>query len=170
VPADNAAMDFSTLPKWQPRDGQGSNTRLPQGSQGISPPLTRTIRDLALLVAFVVMLYVLRQMTAALERPRLRASPLAFKVVEERYNKVHLLASREEVEELLGPPTQRHAAGPDLQEAELAAQYSSRHVEMPVDRFWHKWVDTNDEARWVAVLYAGQDTEYKVCWILKNGF
>jgi hypothetical protein len=129
------------------------------------------LRDLVLLVALAVMLYGLRQMTGAIpQRQAPPRPPLPFEVVMKRYRDVRLGDSREQVEEVIGPPTERHAGGPELDEAGADAEHSHRHLGIPGGRFWHLWSDPKDGGRWVAVLYAGPYPAEEVYWKLKKGF
>jgi hypothetical protein len=137
----------------------------------LSPRGKRVLRDLVLLAAIAVMLFGLRELTKA---NRLRTAPpkppLPFEVVMKRYGELRWLTSHEQVEEIIGPPTERHAGGPDLQDAERHAEHSHRHLGIPSGRYWNRWVDPEDGGRWVAVLYAGPYRAEQVYWILKKGF
>jgi hypothetical protein len=82
--------------------------------------------------------------------------PLDFKLVQERFEQVRLLARRAEVEELLGPPVgwRDFKFQPEFWDFE-------RTIEARPDRYpsgsreWALWIDPKDENKWVAVHYIG---------------
>jgi hypothetical protein len=119
------------------------------------------LRDLLLLLVFVVVLYELRRMTQSGPAPRL---PLAYKLIQERCDKV-LLRSVSYVEELLGPPSSRECREPECESYE-AMQTAQPGIIPRGDMWWSKWNDPNDTGKWVAVYFEGH-TAYHV---VKKGF
>jgi hypothetical protein len=78
-----------------------------------------------------------------------------------------LFASREEVYELLGPPSSINSAwGPDLRRWAERAEHSNRHLGIPDGGFWDLWIDPRDGSKGIAILFAGG----KVYHIAKKGF
>jgi hypothetical protein len=116
------------------------------------------------------MLCELRQITEAIKRPQTPQPPLAFELVEKRYRDLWRCGNREEVEALLGPPSQRNVSEPELREIEESLWNMGRNW-FPSVRVWDKWSDPKDAGRWVAVLYYAEDsTVNKVYVKLKKGF
>jgi hypothetical protein len=127
------------------------------------------------LAAIAALLYWLRWVAADIgQSPESEPEPrLDFKVVEERYEKVVPGFRREQVEELLGSPTERHAWDPDFGIYEEHQELWSRGF-LPPQRAWDRWTDPQNQDRWVGVLYAGHSGEryedQKVWGKLKKGF
>jgi hypothetical protein len=86
--------------------------------------------------------------------------PLDFKLVKERFVKVRTLTRWEDVELLLGPPTHRRQRGPEFWAVERDIEHFRRPFGLPKDHFWDKWIDPDDDRRWVAVLYSGERRVY----------
>lgn len=82
-------------------------------------------------------------------------------MVAERYNEIHYGMAPWQVEQLLGPPTERHASGPEINRAEESWWNGGRNY-FPENRIWHRWSDSNDPDRWVAVAYTGFHTKRMV--------
>jgi hypothetical protein len=114
------------------------------------------LRDVALVVAFLVLLFYLRGFVTPTSKKSPTPPPrpaLDFKLIAERFVKVRLHANREEVEQLLGPPSSPDSSWePFLSEWGSQAYYSNRGL--PEDRYWDVWIDPNQEGRGVAILYA----------------
>src|SRR5262245_47691527 len=133
-------MDFSSLPKYTAIPKRGSAARADKTGPGLSPRVTRILRDLVLLVAIVAMLYELRLIATAIERPPVPASarpPLDFRLVEERYRDLSLGYSRDQVERLLGPPTHRDVWGPEFTTLEERLGNAGR-TRVPPVRIWDR--------------------------------
>jgi hypothetical protein len=103
--------------------------------------------------------------------PRPIPQPLDFPVIEERYSRLfpYMHITRSEVEQLLGPPTERNVFEAELRTFELALENGGRNF-MPRVRVWDRWSDPNDGSRWVAVLYDGHSASGNFYWPLKKGF
>lgn len=86
--------------------------------------------------------------------------PVDFAIILQRYGDVHLLQSREEVEELLGHPSLSRAPEPRFALWEELAEDRGR-IHVPKGRVWEKWIDPDDEQRWVAILFAGRKVYFK---------
>ena len=140
---------YEVRPYSSPRDFLRENDPSVPGCAIID--LTMPDLDLAVVTAVAILLPWLRGTARSLQ-PR---PPLTFAVICERFHQLDLGASREEVEALLGPPTERGAHDPELEMAERKAEWSHRHLGIPRERSWERWIDTQDPQRWVAVLYAG---------------
>src|SRR5205807_1913756 len=116
-----------------------------------SPP--RVLLSLGYLVIAAVASYCIWRMVTTGEQPlptppRL---PLDFKVIQGRFAQVRPGKSREEVEELLGPPSQERCWDIDFWDPVMEA-HPDRY---PGEWVWVKWTDPNDEGRWIAVFFAG---------------
>jgi hypothetical protein len=88
--------------------------------------------------------------------------PLDFELVVQRFDKIKTFPSRNEIEKLLGPPTWVTSSPKDW-EVDIFA-YSDFGI--PKDRILLKWIDPNDDRKWVAVRCA----EGKVYSKYKHGF
>lgn len=164
-------MDLFSLPPFRSLHAQSAVPRIvTSAGEPISLRGSYRLRDLLLLVAVAVLFHWLAKTTAAIERPAPGPEPqvpLVFSLVEERFGKVHVLATREEVEELLGPPSPTNATWEaDLAAWEALAERSLRDVDMPGDRWWALWIDPKDSGRGVAILFAGG----KVRHVARKGF
>jgi hypothetical protein len=107
---------------------------------------------------------------AAGRAPAVPAPPLAFDLVAERFGQVEQGASRDQVEALIGPPTERWAWGPEVEEFERRWWNGGRNL-FPADREWNRWSDPADPERWAAVAYIRRPTnEQTVYGRLKKGF
>ena len=132
--------------------------------------LKTTIYRLTILAAFlpavgIAVLAIARDEPEHLPPP----VPLEFKGIMERYGDVRMFMTRQEVEALLGPPTERTAWDPEFERIEQAWRNRGRNI-FPEDRVWQKWIDPKDASRWVAVLYSVQQNEQKVHNSIKRGF
>lgn len=167
-------MDFSSLPKYRVVQTAGSAAGAQNTSQRISQRAMRNLRDLALLVAIVALLYWLRQTVAAIEHAPVFTPaplPLDFRLVEQRYGDVPLMGSRKDVERLLGTPTQRNAWHPELAETQRRLEIGDRNSRfLPRVRAWDIWSDPKNESRWVAILYVGDYRADRTYLKLKKGF
>ena len=160
-------MDFASLPRY--RAFPKPSTAVDERGPVLSPRARRIARDLALSLAMVVALYLLRQFAAALDRPPPPVPPpLEFRVVAERFRRLEECRTRAEVERLLGPPTDPNAWGPELAQFEERWWNSGRNW-FPKERLWHRWSDPGDPDRWVAVVYTGY-AEPIVYARIKKGF
>jgi hypothetical protein len=107
---------------------------------------------------------------AARSEPTAPPAALAFRVVAEQFRYVQEGTSRDVVEGLLGPPTQRHASGPEVEEFEQRWWNGGRNI-FPADREWNLWADPTESDRWVAVVYIRwPKNEQMVYGKLKKGF
>ncbi len=118
----------------------------------------------ALVPAGVVLGISLRRDPSARPTPQ----PLDFKLVEKRYGEVRPSVSRKEVEQWLGPPTERDVLAAELRQAEVQLD-SGRFWGRPSVPVWDRWSDPNDKRRWVAVLYDGYAPSDSVRLIHKKG-
>jgi hypothetical protein len=73
---------------------------------------------------------------------------------------------REEVEEEIGPPTERNYQNPEHTRVMEELLWIRRHRSIPADREWVRWVDPSNPEKSVTVLYA----DGRVYWIAKKGF
>jgi hypothetical protein len=87
----------------------------------------------------------------------------------ERFDRVQRWASRAEVERLLGPPTERDAWGPEVEQFEEDWWNGGRNI-FPKDREWNRWSDPTDPERWAAVVYIRWSEKQEVYGKLKKGF
>jgi hypothetical protein len=102
-------------------------------------------------------------MTAECRPPQPR-TPLDFKLIQERVDKVYM-RDREEVDALLGPPSPQQSWEPEFAPTEEMVRYHpDRYPSGPF--WWTKWTDPQDENKWVAILFAGG----KGCHVVKKGF
>jgi len=158
-------MDFSSLPRYRSFQELVYGPPLPARGSPVSPREARLMKDLALLMAIVVVLYQSRQAAAAIIRPP-SPPPLDFRLVAERYALLAGYSSREEVERLLGPPTECNAWAPEI--AEFEKNWRDRNGFGEV-RMWYKWSDPDNSDRWVAVVYSGSYPQQELYGRLKKG-
>jgi hypothetical protein len=97
------------------------------------------------------------------------SQPLDFDIVVARLKELPFHPSREEVEALLGPPTER-ISGFEFAEEEIRAEWNSRHVGIPEDRYWVRWSDPNNDERYLAILFAGHYPKYHAYLKVRRGF
>ena len=160
-------MDFSSLRQYPMPPGLRT-AWWPSKLVRHSARWERIILGLALVVAIVALTSWLRRAAKALDLPPPPPRPpLDFKLVKERYSQLRSLATREQVHELLGPPsTPTGVWQRDLAEWESSAEWSHRHLGIPADRFWELWTDPDDPGTGVAILFA----DYKIYHIGRRGF
>src|SRR5262245_54653711 len=78
-------------------------------------------------------------------------------------------ASRDQVEQLLGPPTEHQAWGPEVAQFPLRWWNGGRNI-VPADREWNRWSDPANPERWAAVVYTNWLKKQAVYGELKKGF
>jgi hypothetical protein len=145
-------MDLSSLPKYpafRRLEPAGSG---PQMRFRLSPRTSRILRDVALVMAITALLYGFRRAASTFQGPPSVSPrpPVAFERIQERYEKVKGL-TRTEVEALLGPPSPQTWVPEFERDAEIVAARPHRYSKGPF--VWERWVDPNDEGRWVAVMF-----------------
>jgi hypothetical protein len=86
--------------------------------------------------------------------------PFDFALILQRYGDVQFFQSREEVEELLGPPSPQRVPEPRFARWEAWLDNGGRNV-LPRNRIWEKWIDPEDEQRWIAILFADRKVYFK---------
>jgi hypothetical protein len=127
----------------------------------ISPRAVRILVTVALWGAVAVLACVVCWAAWVIHHPPPEPAPppsLDFEVVAERFPDVRRGMGREEVEALLGAPTQTSTWDRELLEEKLEVEHATRGWREEMR--WHLWVDPRDENRWVAVLYTSE--EYSV--------
>jgi hypothetical protein len=166
-------MDFSSLRRYPtfPKGRPGWRIALTAG--GSSPRTTRVLFDLAVLTCLAAAFYGVWWTARRIEQPPPppppKPAPLDFNVIAARHDEVKHSASRDDVERLLGPPTEPLPPGAQfdgLEEVTERAAHSHRGFDMPEPQLWRMWVDPQDEGRWVAIYFAGG----KVYGKTKRGF
>jgi hypothetical protein len=156
-------MSFSSLPNCPLNDNSFEINCAEKSRQGTSP--FRVMLGVGCLLAIAALLYCAwRMVTASEPAPPSPRIPLDFKLIQERFGRVPLGATREEVEEMLGPPSSCPAWDADFDSI-------NRLVEAHSDRYrgdwlWAKWTDSIDEGKWVAVFFCGGTARH----FLTNGF
>jgi hypothetical protein len=157
-------VDISSLPTFPTRKlnrSAGPEKTIPQ----LSPRGKRILWELAFLVIFASMLWYLRGLvTPTTENPPSPPRrPFDFELVTKRFFKeVQVFASREEVEELLGPPSPLDDTWvPYFPQWMALAEHNHRDFGIPNDRFWEVWTDPEHEGKGVAILFAGGKVYYK---------
>lgn len=149
-------MDLSSLPDYPTFPRSASANCAEKIDQSVlSPRMRRRLWDFAFLVAIIMLLCWLRWMTTQIKHSSVPPRPpLEFELIKKNRKKVRLQLSREQVEELLGPPSNRVFPEADLQKCLEHAEHSHRHLGIPQNRVWDTWSDPKDEDKWIAVLYA----------------
>ena len=130
----------------------------------LSPRLARFLAELAVAVGLLMLLVWLRTVAGHMSTHHFPASPQApqeFRLVVDWYDYVYLTQSRREVEELLGPPTQHAVQAPEFAELIKVLEHSNRHLGLPADREWVRWVDPANPERSATILFAGDKVYYK---------
>jgi len=145
-----------------------------RSARRLTPRQVQILVNLALLAGILALLLWARQTVADIERTReaeraREAEPLDFRLVVEQFGRVERGASREQVEQLLGPPTEGHAWGPEVEEFELHWWNGGRNI-FPADREWDRWSDPANPERWAAVVYIRWPEKRRVYGKLKKGF
>ncbi len=162
-------MDYSSLPPFP----APSKIAEPPTSRSLTLHQIRVLTDLAWLAGIVALLFWVHQLADGTEREReaarLRAAVppptrLDFYTIQQRFDRVSNRATREEVEWLLGEPTERTAWGPEIE------QFEKQWKLVPADREWNRWIDPADPNRWVAIVYIGPPKDQTTFGKLKNGF
>ncbi len=121
----------------------------------------RVVVNLLLAVGIVVLLTWGRLAVGDLERhpeesqTRATAIPTAldFDVVQQQFRQVSVMMTADEVSRLLGP--QRYAMLHEPAMDEYEERVSARPDRYPEPRYWAKWDDPKQPARWVAVFICG---------------
>lgn len=168
-------MNVSALPQYPGGQNRCTPTQAKGNTSSLSPEGDRVLLNLAWLIGILVLLWFLRRMTDAIERSQAPIPPLEpfdFRLIEKRYIKVPVYGNgtRQEVEQLLGPPTEHCAQGPELVEAEEYFSDKGR-IWMPnLNKVWDRWSDPSDPNRWVAVMYEGNSELSKAYAKTKRGF
>ena len=144
-------MDYSTLPSFPPPLPSTSAAPSQQHKRRLTNRQTRVLIDLAKLAGIVVLLMWLRHTTDALSRPAPPPpEPLPFDVVAERFARVHVGMSANEVFALLGPERFKEFCEPQMDDHDVRVwAHPDRY---PEPRHWAKWADPADRGRWVAVF------------------
>ena len=171
-------MDIPSLPTFPPPvptrpDGT------PQG-RGWRPNRrqARALGTAAKFVAIVGFLAWIRHAAIDIERTReaerARAAappppPIDFRVVVEWFGRVRNGATRAEVEQHLGRPTERRASGPEVDRFEDHWWNGGKNI-FPDNREWNRWTDPADPNRWAAVVYVRLTETQTVHGKLKKGF
>jgi hypothetical protein len=132
-----------------------------------APPDFRSPRrniflNLFMLAAILALLAWLRELGLPIRTaPPAPRPPFDFALVLQRYGDVQHLQSREEVEELLGPPSPQRVPEARFVRWEARLDNGGRNL-LPQDRIWEKWIDPDDEQRWIAILFADRKVYFKV--------
>lgn len=167
-------MEFSSLPQF-PKQSGVAQVRADQGTPVVSPQIRRILIKFAWPALIVTVLFCLRYATAPKTRPPVVApaqatapTPLDFNLVELWWDRSvgALEQRRDEVEEEIGPPTERNYQNPEHIKVMKELLWIYRHSSIPLDREWVRWVDPRNPEKSVTVLFAGG----KVYWKSKKGF
>ncbi|QEG31790.1 hypothetical protein GobsT_66340 [Gemmata obscuriglobus] len=171
-------MDYASLPSYPPPPSHAPEPQ-PGNERQLTPRQTQVLIDLTWLAGIMVLILWTRHAVTNIERAqaaeRARAvapppTPLDFGLVAERFGQIQAGASREEVERLLGPPTERRAWGPEVEEFELRWWNGGKNI-FRADREWNRWSDPANPNRWAAVVYwRWPEKEQAVYGKLKKGF
>jgi hypothetical protein len=113
--------------------------------------------DLVKLAGIVALLLWARHTANALRSPASPPppppQPLSFKVIAERFARVHIAMPADEVFALLGPQQFEELREPEMDKHDvLVWAHPDRY---PEPRYWAKWADPDDRSRWVAVYVCG---------------
>jgi hypothetical protein len=173
--AKEKRMDFSSVPEFPVVQKPGSAVCALDEVPLLPPRLTRVLFDLGILAAIGALVYVLWWMATVVQETPVRppaqpqisepeARTLPFQLVWEKFPRVKTFDCRTEVTGLLGSPTRWVAWEPALNAHEQQAEEFLQRNKAPLDRIWGKWIDTFNERKWVAVLFAGG----KVYWTARS--
>jgi len=160
-------MDLSTLPRYPE-----PVARNPVSPESSLDPMPQRIKILWLCLKVMAIFATLFWLDFAVNRlqPKrpvpIERTPYEFHFVEYRYDHVGNTATRERVEELLGPPTEPIVISPELEEIIPDLEWSNRHFGLPADRVWVRWTDPRDPSKSVTILFAGDRVYHK----MKTGF
>ena len=131
-----------------------------------APPDFRSPRrniflNLFMLAAILALLAWLREFALPIHTaPPAPRPPLEFALILQRYGDVQFFQRREEVEELLGPPSAQGVPEPRFAGWEARLDNGGRNF-VPQDRIWEKWINPDDEQRWIAILFADRKVHFK---------
>jgi hypothetical protein len=151
-----------------PEDMSRKLARLVKRPPPLGPPRLLVVLALGGLLGYLawVVLSFLTERPPSLPLPPAKRQPLEFNLIRQRHRDVRLFDSREKVEAILGPPTERNVVEPDLLELAERVEVWNRHLGVPNERTWDRWADPNDKGKWVTIYFAGG----KVYWVLQKGF
>lgn len=147
-------MNLSSLPSY-PQQPHPQSAEAPAGyGSRINPRQVHILFSLAALTAIVFFLLWVRHVVDTIRRPPpLPPQPLDFKLILERFPRVHVGMRKEEVFQLLGP---ERSTNFDFSEPQL--NEINRRVEAHPDRYsepsWVIWADPENGDRWVAVFFS----------------
>lgn len=149
-------MKYTSLPSYpQPLPASSPVQRQTNG-QRLTPRQMRLLIDLIWLAVIVTLLVWVRHAADTIQRPPHELSqpqPLAFNVVAERFDRVHIRMTQEEVFALLGPEQWVEFREPEFDDFErLVEAHPDRY---PGKHYWAKWADPSNPRKWVAVFFAG---------------
>lgn len=148
-------MDISSFPTYPPPLRSKPDTT-PVGRRRLGPRQVRVLVVLVWLMGIVTFLSWLWFSSDATRRPTLPppiVEPLTYPQVMERFGRVRVSMSHDEVVGLLGW-YEKGVAEPEFHK--LNARIMAHPDRYPKgDHFWAKWADPADSGRWVAVYFAG---------------
>jgi hypothetical protein len=148
-------MSLSSLPPIPTLQWPAAFKSLKKSGPAIPPRVVTVLLSVAMVAGLATTCYWLWRALDAIQRPAPPPPrvPLDFKLVRQRFRQVRPMASREEVEELLGPPSFQTEYEPDFED--INARVWARPDRYPGEHSWAKWIDPQDKGKWVAVFFAG---------------
>lgn len=156
-------MTHFSLPQYRSLQSFALGARWQQPKPWLTRRELQVLRDLAVLLTIFVLLqeYVLA-LTSALERPIVPERPglVDFERVQRNFHSIRHPASREEVEQLLGPPATL------VWQPRFADVEERLKVGAPTRRIWEMWTDPREPSKSVTILFADGYVRY----IEKKGF
>jgi hypothetical protein len=171
-------VDYASLPR-HPQFPAHAPEPQSRTERRITPLQAQVLIDLLWLVGIVVVLIWTRHAVANIESARaaeraravaIPPTPCDFQLIVLHFDQIRGGASREEVERLFGPPTERRATGPEVEEFELRWWNGGKNI-FRADREWNRWSDPANPNRWVSVVYwRWPENEQRVYGKLKKGF